>query len=58
MSDIFTIFLSIELILFISLSISLILQDMKMIQFFLHFIFIVNILIMAIALILQGVLVC
>lgn len=57
MNDVFTIFLAIELILFICISISLILQDMKMIQLFLHLTFMMNIMIAAITLILQGALV-
>lgn len=57
MNDIYTIVLAIELMLFICISVSLILQDMKMIQFFLSITFMVNVLIAAIALILQGVLI-
>lgn len=57
MNDIYTIVLAIELMLFICVSVSLILQDMKMIQFFLSITFMANVLITAIALILQGVLI-
>lgn len=57
MNDIYTIVLAIELMLFICVSVSLILQDMKMIQFFLSITFMANVLITAIALILQGMLI-
>lgn len=57
MNDIYTLFLAMNLTLFIFISVALILQDVEMIKCALNATFIINILIAVIALILQGVLI-